>query len=127
MMFTQMIHFKVRLDFLFLCAKTLLHFDDFESSKFLLHIVDAIISQINPPGAMTQIFKSIIDEINFEWFKKANIKEILPPRLLYFQSRKRLFFIVKPLKMNLVLLNIIQKRSFLKTGKIMHFQKKITI
>ena len=37
------------------------------------------------------------------------------------------FFIFEPLKINLVLLNIIQKWLFLKTGKKIHFQKPITI
>ena len=37
------------------------------------------------------------------------------------------FFIFETLKINLVLLNIIQKWSFLKTGKKINFQKPITI
>ena len=85
--------------------------------------VDIIISQINPPAALT----CVLDEIHFEWFKKSNIKEFNHHDDSISNLDNAYFFIFEPLKRNLVLLNIIQKWSFLKTGKKIHFQKKITI
>ena len=52
--------FQGKAGFLFFMCLDTLHINNFESSKFLSHIVeDTINSQINPPGAITQILNKV--------------------------------------------------------------------
>ena len=73
------------------------------SSLWRFRVIEIITLRVQ----LLKIFKKCLTRNPFELFKKIK----------HFRTTQK----------NLVLLNIIQKWSFLKTGKKIHFQKKITI